>query len=74
MTINSGQPHRVGYAGQDFRVVVDEKRPSEPERVKIIGWMNIAPSEGFLDALNRHPSWSNARCERVTDKAMEGQS
>ena len=71
MTINGGQPHRVGYTDQDFRVVVDEERPGQEPRVKRIGWMNVPPSQAFLDAMNQHPCWSNARCERVEDKAAE---
>ena len=71
MTINGGQPHRVGYTDQDFRVVVDEERPGQAPRVKRIGWMNVPPSQGFLDAMNQHPCWSNARCERVEDKVAE---
>ncbi len=71
MTINGGQPHRVGYTDQDYRVVVDEERPGEEPRVKRIGWMNVPPSQGFLDAMNQHPCWSNARYELVEDKAEE---
>ena len=33
--------------------------------------MNVPPSQAFLDAMNQHPCWSNARCERVEDKAAE---
>lgn len=71
MTINGGQPHRVGYTDQDYRIVVDEERDGEEPRVKRLGWMNIPPSRAFLDAMNQHPCWSNARCERVEDKAAE---
>lgn len=71
MTINGGQPHRVGYTDQDYRVVVDEERDGQEPRVKRLGWMNIPPSQAFLNAMNQHPRWSNARCERVEDKAAE---
>jgi len=71
MTINGGQPHRVDYAGQDYRVVVDENRPGEPKRILRIGWMNVPASDAFITALNMHPCWSNARSERVVDKVAE---
>lgn len=71
MTINGGQPHRVGYIDQDYRVVVDEEREGEAPRMKRIGWTNLIPAQAFLDALNQHPAWSNARWERVEDKAEE---
>lgn len=72
MTSNGGQPHRVGYARQKYRVVVTEERPGEEPHTKRIGWMNVLPTQGFLDALNSHPCWTNARAEEVTDPITEG--
>jgi len=67
MTINGGQPHRVGYAGQDWRIVVDEDVDGGTQR-RVVGWTN---HRGDLAALNSRPGWNNARYERVTDKLRE---
>lgn len=70
MTINGGQPHRVGYAGQDWRIVVDEDAGGESARVRRVGWASRQDPE-TLSSLNTRPGWSGARYERVTDKQRE---
>lgn len=62
MTINGGQPHRVGYSGQPYRIVVDcdEKGPA-----RVIAWTTKPAPNEVLRSLETHHGWTNARNEKV---------
>jgi len=64
-------PNKIGYRGQKFRIVVDERAADGSVSVRRIGWSDGKGPE-FLEACNARPSWSNARYEEVTDSDAEG--
>lgn len=68
MTINGGQPHRVGYAGQTHRIEVTDALSGQVYR---IGWMNLtddAATERLLRGLEANPGWSDARLVEVVNR------
>ncbi|MCF8532415.1 MAG: hypothetical protein K9G48_05385 [Reyranella sp.] len=72
MTVSGGQSHRVGYAGQKYRLVVDELQDSGPPKERLIGWANERRPEA-LASLEKRPSWTNARYEEVTNPDQESE-
>lgn len=70
MTINGGQPHRVGYSGQRYRIVLDVEQDDGSTKVQTFGWSNDNTRD--LSSLACHPCWSNPRYEEVPDPASEG--
>ncbi len=68
MTHSGGKPHRVGYAGQKFMVVVTEFYDNE-SRGRVIAWCDKPMLSCDLRILETRPGWSRARCEPVDDPA-----
>lgn len=57
MTINGGQPHRVGDEGQRYEISVFDE--DEGKRI-VIGWADKV-SDKTLRSLETRPSWTNAQ-------------
>lgn len=64
-------PHKIGYKGQKYRIVVDETDEHGKTKKRTIGWSNDNTQD--YSSLNTRPGWSNARHEEVEDPAKEGQ-
>ncbi len=65
MTINGGQPHAVGYAGQEWKVTVID---ADLGRRRIVCWSDKPAPVEVLLSLETRPSWSEARNEAVIDR------
>ncbi len=66
MTHLGGKPHRVGYHGQKFMIVVTETY-EEQHRDRVIAWSDKLVYRDDLKMLETRPGWRNARCEEVVD-------
>lgn len=66
MTHSGGQPHAVGYRGQDFVVTVWDE--GQEKRI-IVGWRKNRMTWAEMRVLETRPGWANTQCEPVADKA-----
>lgn len=65
MTINGGQPHRVGYAGQTYKMTVHDE---DLGKRRIIGWSNSPFPADQLRGIETRPGWTDARSELVVNR------
>lgn len=68
MTINGGQPHRVGYHGQRFLVTVKDKETGE--RRKIV-YGEERPPVALLRSLETSPSWEDAQVHELANYRLD---
>jgi hypothetical protein len=63
MTINGGRPHRVGYSGQKYRIVVSEERDDGSMVERVLGWTNDNAKSLF--GLTANTQWHAPRYVEV---------
>ena len=69
MTHSGGQPHRVGYAGQRYKITIMD---ADKGRRIVVAWRNDPPGgssdDDLLRSLETRSGWSDAKVEEVENR------